>query len=68
MPIAPEHLHLAYQGPFPAVIYGRASRDPKKRGRSVDAQLLESRRTCNDNDWPIVREFRDDDRSASRHA
>lgn len=68
MPIAPEHLHLAYQGPFPAILYGRASRDPSKKGRSVDAQLLEERRTCVDNGWPILREFRDVDRSASRHA
>ncbi|MFH9215416.1 recombinase family protein [Streptomyces globisporus] len=68
MPIAPEHLHLAYQGPFYAYLYGRDSRDPKKRGRSVSSQLQEGRQVCEANDWPIIREFRDGNRSASRYA
>jgi DNA invertase Pin-like site-specific DNA recombinase len=68
MPIAPEHLHLAYEGPFYAYLYGRASRDPKKKGRSVNSQITEGRSVCDTNGWPIIREFRDVDRSASRYA
>jgi DNA invertase Pin-like site-specific DNA recombinase len=68
MPIAPEYLHLAYTGPMTAILYGRASRDPKKRGRSVNDQLYESRELCETHGWPIVDTFRDIDRSASRHA
>lgn len=68
MPIAPEHLHLAYEGPFYAYLYGRASRDPSKKGRSVASQLTEGRSVCDANGWPIIREFRDVDRSASRYA
>ncbi|MEU0991077.1 recombinase family protein [Streptomyces sp. NPDC005953] len=68
MPIAPEHLALAYEGPFYAYLYGRASHDPKKKGRSVTSQLGEGRETCDANGWPIIGEFRDDDRSASRYA
>lgn len=69
MPIAPEFLHLAYPGQeFPAYLYGRASRDPKRKGRSVKSQLDEGRTLCLDNDWPIVGEFKDVDRSASAYA
>lgn len=68
MPIAPEQLGLLYPGPFDAYLYGRASRDPKKRGRSVESQLREGRQLCTDNDWPMVGEFTDVDRSASRYA
>lgn len=68
MPIAPEHLHLVYPGPFDAYLYGRASRDPSKKGRSVGDQMQENRELCNNNGWPIVGEFPDIDRSASRHA
>lgn len=69
MPIAPEFLHLAYPGQeFPAYLYGRASRDPKRKGRSVKSQLDEGRTLCLDNSWPIVREFKDVDRSASAYA
>ncbi|MCR8946585.1 recombinase family protein [Streptomyces sp. OUCMDZ-4982] len=68
MPIAPEHLALLYTGPFDAYLYGRASRDPKKKGRSVNTQLDEGRSLCIENEWPIKREFRDVDRSASRYA
>jgi len=68
MPVAPEYLHLVYEGPFPAYLYGRASRDPKKRGRSVGDQLDVGRELCAEHGWPIAGEFRDDDRSASRHA
>jgi len=68
MPIAPEYLHLVHQGPFPALLYGRASRDPKKRGRSVGDQLDTGRDLCDAHNWPVVEEFKDIDRSASRHA
>lgn len=68
MPIAPEHLHLVHHGPFDAYLYGRASRDPSKKGHSVDDQMEENRALCADNGWPIVGEFPDIDRSASRHA
>ncbi|MEU3254233.1 recombinase family protein [Streptomyces sp. NPDC006997] len=69
MPVAPEFLHLVYPGEeFPAYLYGRASRDPKRRGRSVSSQLSEGRALCLDNGWPIRREFKDIDRSASAYA
>jgi DNA invertase Pin-like site-specific DNA recombinase len=69
MPIDPAYLHLVHQGPFPAIIYGRASRDPKKRGRSVADQVLDGRRLCNAIDAPIVHVYDGDvDRSASRTA
>ncbi|MGK5731405.1 recombinase family protein [Streptomyces sp. URMC 124] len=69
MPIAPEYLHLVLPGPFPAYIYGRASHDPKKKGRSVSTQVHEGRSLCEKWGWPIVGVFdKDVDRSASRHA
>jgi DNA invertase Pin-like site-specific DNA recombinase len=68
MPIAPEYLHHVHEGPFPALLYGRASRDPKKKGRSVGDQLDTGRDLCDSHGWPVVEEFKDIDRSASRHA
>lgn len=69
MPTAPEFLHLAYPGQeFPAYLYGRASRDPKRKGRSVKSQIDEGRTLCLDNGWPIAGEFKDVDRSASAYA
>ncbi len=69
MPIAPEYLHLAYPGEvFNAYLYGRASRDPKRKGRSVKSQLEEGRTLCLDNDFPIAGVFEDVDRSASAYA
>ncbi|MFM9473992.1 recombinase family protein [Streptomyces scabiei] len=69
MPIAPEFLRLAYPGQdFPAYLYGRASRDPKRKGRSVQSQLDEGRTLCLDAGWPIAGEFKDVDRSASAYA
>lgn len=68
MPIDPEYLHAVRQGPFTAYLYGRASRDPKKRGRSVGDQLTEGRTLCGKHGWPIVQEFKDLGISASRHA
>lgn len=54
--------------PLRAALYGRASSDPRKRGRSVNDQMIDNRRTCAANGWPIVGEYVDLDRSASRHA
>ncbi|WP_329032199.1 recombinase family protein [Streptomyces sp. NBC_01725] len=70
MPVAPEYLHLVYPDEeFRAFLYGRASHDPTKRGRSVDSQLVEGREMCETHGWPIVGVFdKDVDRSASRHA
>jgi len=68
MPIQPEFLHLVYPGPFPTLLYGRASRDPKKKGRSVGDQMRDLKALCAKHDWPIVGIFdKDVDRSASRH-
>ncbi len=69
MPIAPEYLHLVHPGVvFHALLYGRNSRDPKKKGRSVEAQLLDGRGLCDRFEWEIVEEFKDPGLSASRHA
>lgn len=69
MPLAPEYLHLVHPGPFPALIYGRASRDPNKKGRSVADQVDSGRDLCDTHGWPVVEVFDQDiDRSASRHA
>ncbi|MFD9445016.1 recombinase family protein [Streptomyces sp. NPDC060001] len=70
MPIAPEYLHLVHPGVrFDALIYGRASRDPKKKGRSVADQIDSGRDLCDTHNWPVVEVFDQDvDRSASRHA
>ncbi|MFI8278572.1 recombinase family protein [Streptomyces sp. NPDC085929] len=68
MPIDPEYLHAVHRGPFTAYLYGRASRDPKRKGSSVTAQLREGRELCARLGWPIVEEFKDIDVSASRHA
>lgn len=70
MPIAPEYLHLVYPDvTFSALLYGRASRDPKKRGRSVADQIDSGRDLCDTHNWPIAGIFDQDiDRSASRHA
>ncbi|MEV0114621.1 recombinase family protein [Streptomyces sp. NPDC050844] len=70
MPIAPEYLHLVHPDTrFDALIYGRASRDPKKKGRSVGDQIDSGRDLCDTHNWPIAEVFDQDvDRSASRHA
>lgn len=70
MPVDPAYLHLVYPGEkFPAYLYGRASHDPTKKGRSVSTQLSEGRGLCEQFGWPIVGVFdKDVDRSASRHA
>ncbi len=70
MPIAPEYLHMVHPGvTFNALIYGRASRDPKKKGRSVADQIDSGRDLCDAYNWPVAGVFDQDiDRSASRHA
>ncbi|MET8475374.1 recombinase family protein [Streptomyces sp. NPDC006422] len=68
MPLAPEYLHLVHQGPFPCYLYGRNSRDPKKKGRSVGDQLHEGHAIATTHNWPIVGEFKDTGISATRHA
>ncbi|WP_219686752.1 recombinase family protein [Streptomyces anatolicus] len=70
MPIAPEYLHMVFPDTvFHALLYGRASRDPKKKGRSVADQINTGREMCDTFNWPIAEVFDQDiDRSASRHA
>jgi DNA invertase Pin-like site-specific DNA recombinase len=54
---------------FDALLYGRASRDPKRKGRSVADQIAAGREMCEAYGWPIAAVFDQDvDRSASRHA
>jgi len=68
MPIQPEVLHLLYDGPFPTLLYGRASRDPKRKGRSVASQISVLQDLCSKHGWPVVGVFdKDINRSASRH-
>ncbi|MFG3085060.1 recombinase family protein [Streptomyces parvulus] len=69
MPLAPEYLHMVHPGVvFHALLYGRASRDPKKKGKSVEAQLTDGRELCDRFEWQITEEFKDAGLSASRHA
>ena len=69
MPFAPEYLHLVFPGTqFEAYLYGRASRDPNKRGDSVEDQLRVGRTLCDTHNWHITEEFKDTGLSASRHA
>lgn len=70
MPIAPEYLHMVYPDTvFNALLYGRNSRDPKKKGRSVADQIGSGRDLCEAHSWPIAEVFDQDvGQSASRHA
>ncbi|MFK0296391.1 recombinase family protein [Streptomyces sp. NPDC090442] len=54
--------------PLRAVIYARVSSDPYNRGKSVTDQVTECKRECDNRGWPVVKIFRDNDRSASRYA
>ena len=54
--------------PYRAALYGRASNDPKKRGRSIRDQFAVGEVECDDRDWTIVDYYEDRDRSASRAA
>jgi DNA invertase Pin-like site-specific DNA recombinase len=51
-----------------SALYGRASSDPKKRGRSIKDQFAEGELECEDRGWTIVDRYEDRDRSASRSA
>ena len=69
MPYDPSYLHLVFPDTtFEAWLYGRASRDPNKQGRSVEDQLGAGRTLCRDYRWRIADEFKDTGISASRHA
>ncbi|MEU6597932.1 recombinase family protein [Streptomyces flaveolus] len=69
MPLAPEYLHLVFPGvEFHALLYGRNSRDPKKRGRSVNDQLADGHTLCDTHGWTVTEVFKDTGISASRHA
>ncbi|TVZ96450.1 recombinase family protein [Streptomyces sp. BK340] len=69
MPLAPEYLHLVFPDvQFHALLYGRNSRDPKKKGRSVNDQLADGRTLCDTHGWTIAEVFKDTGISASRHA
>lgn len=69
MSYQPEYLHLVFPDTrFEAWLYGRASRDPNKRGDSVEDQLGAGRAICHNFNWHIAEEFKDTGLSASRHA
>jgi len=69
MPYDPSYLHLVFKDTqFEALLYGRASRDPNKRGDSVEDQLDAGRSLCRQYNWRINDEFKDTGLSASRHA
>lgn len=73
MPYAPEYLHLVITDvTFEAYLYGRNSENlflgHAGTRDSVDDQLATGRDLCNRYNWNIVREFKDPDLSASRHA
>ncbi len=51
-----------------AALYGRASSDPKKRGRSIKDQFAVGELECLDHGWTIIDRYEDRDRSASRRA
>lgn len=69
MPYDPSYLHLVFPDTtFEAWLYGRASRDPNKRGDSVEDQLAAGRTLCRSRNWHIAEEFKDTGLSASRHA
>ncbi|MFB6934523.1 recombinase family protein [Streptomyces chartreusis] len=69
MPYAPEYLHLVIPDVrFEGWLYGRNSDDATKTGDSVEDQLTTGRVLCDRHNWTILREFKDADASASRHA
>jgi DNA invertase Pin-like site-specific DNA recombinase len=73
MPYAPEYLHLVIPDVrFEAYLYGRNSENVfaghAGARDSVDDQIATGRDLCHRHSWPIIREFKDSDLSASRHA
>lgn len=57
-----------HNGPLRAALYGRASSDPKLRGRSIKDQFAVGQLECDDRGWIVVDRYEDRDRSASRRA
>jgi site-specific DNA recombinase len=57
-----------HNAPLRAALYGRASSDPKRRGRSIKDQFAVGEMECLDRGWSIVDYYEDRDRSASRRA
>lgn len=51
-----------------AVLYGRASKDRHKRGRSIRDQFLVGQAECDERGWDVVDRYEDRDRSATRRA
>jgi site-specific DNA recombinase len=51
-----------------AALYGRASSDPKKRGRSIKDQFEDCQAECDSRSWTVVGRYEDRDRSASIRA
>jgi site-specific DNA recombinase len=69
MPIDPKYLHLVHPGlVFTCCLYGRSSRDPKKRGRSIGDQLHDGRALADTYGWTVVEEYKDTGVSATRYA
>lgn len=58
----------ALNRPLRAALYGRASHDPKKRGRSIKDQFVVGEMECEDRGWEIHDYYEDRDLSASRKA
>ncbi|MEV8324618.1 recombinase family protein [Kitasatospora sp. NPDC056731] len=54
--------------PLRAALYGRASRDRHKQGRSIKDQFTVGEMECADRGWQIVDRYEDRDRSATRRA
>ncbi|HEX8808748.1 MAG TPA: recombinase family protein [Xanthobacteraceae bacterium] len=54
--------------PYRAALYGRASHDPRRKGRSIRDQFAVGELECDDHNWTIVDYYEDRDRSASRAA
>ncbi|MGA5820918.1 recombinase family protein [Kitasatospora sp. NPDC094028] len=51
-----------------AVLYGRASKDRHKRGRSIRDQFAVGEANCAEHGWQVVDRYEDRDRSATRRA
>ena len=54
--------------PLRAALYGRASSDPKKRGRSIKDQFEDCQYECDSRGWSVFDRYEDRDRSASIRA
>lgn len=61
-------LHTLPRRQLRAGIYGRASSDPKKRGRSIKDQFAVAELDCQELNFSVVGYYEDRDRSASRRA